>query len=108
MKIEREREKGLCRGVREEKVNYLYVRDSCQRQTHLGEFRVVMTLNHVVRGGGEGRAELSIAARRSKVKIKKHWLTIMSGLYSESPLGEGDPSPWAREFIIASRICLHA
>ena len=92
----------------EEKVYYRYVGEHSQRQTHLGESRVVMTLNHVVRGGGEGRAELSIAARRSKVKIKKHWLTIMSGLYSESPLGEGDPSPWAREFIIASRICLHA
>ena len=54
MKKEREREKGLCLGVMEEKVNYLYVRDSCQRQTYLGEFRVVMILNHVEEEEGKG------------------------------------------------------
>jgi hypothetical protein len=37
----------------EEKVYYRYVGEHSRRQTHLGQSRVVMTLNLV--GGGEGR-----------------------------------------------------
>jgi len=39
----------------EEKVNYGYVAENCQRQMYLGESRVAMIWNHVGRGGGEGR-----------------------------------------------------
>jgi hypothetical protein len=39
----------------EKKVYYRYVGECSQRQTHLGESRVVMTLDHEGRGGGEGR-----------------------------------------------------
>ena len=35
----------------EEKVYYRYVGEHSQRQGHLGESRVVMTLSHVQRGG---------------------------------------------------------
>lgn len=38
-----------------------------QSQGHLGEFRVVITLNHVRRWGGEGREESGTATRRPKV-----------------------------------------
>lgn len=30
--------------------------------------------------------------------------TKMSGLYREEPLGEGQPSPWAGEFRVGSRV----
>lgn len=39
----------------EEKVYCKYIRE--QRQEHLGEARVDMTLSHVRRGRGEGRGE---------------------------------------------------
>lgn len=54
-KKEREREKGrswLLLGMVEEKDYYRYVGDRSQRQTHLGEPRVVVTW---VMGGGEGK-----------------------------------------------------
>jgi len=38
-----------------EEKGYRYMREHSQRQTHLGESRVVMTLNHVEKQGGKGR-----------------------------------------------------
>jgi hypothetical protein len=29
----------------------------------------------------------------------------MSGIYKEEPLGEGQPSPWARKFRVGGRVC---
>ena len=51
----------------EEKVYYRYVGEHSQRQTHLGESRVLLTINHVGRGEGEGnRVEVMIRCRESK------------------------------------------
>ena len=46
-----------------------YEGENSQRQTHLGESRVDMTLSHVRRGGKKGkRGQPGAAARRPKVQ----------------------------------------
>ena len=54
----------------EEKVYYRHVREHSQRQTQLGESRVVTTVNHVVKRERKGRGEPRTEARRPKVQKK--------------------------------------
>lgn len=81
-----------------EKVYYRDVGEHSQRLTHLGESRVVVTLNLLVRGGGEGRewnGARYISQEAKGAEEKKGQVTKMSGLCKEEPLGEEQPSPWA-------------
>jgi hypothetical protein len=76
-------------------VYYRYVGEHGQRQTHLRESRVVMTLSHMGRRKAEGREESqpSTAAWRPEYKRAKRERASneMPGLYREEPLGEGQP-----------------
>lgn len=81
----------------EEKVYYVDVGKHSQRQTLLGEPRVVSTLSLVGIGGGEKR-EGNQVLQPGGQKYKKKQVTKMSGLFMEEPLGEGQPSPWVGEF----------
>jgi hypothetical protein len=47
-----------------------YIGEHSQRQTHMGEFRVVTTLNHMGKGERREKALVSTASRRPKVQKK--------------------------------------
>jgi hypothetical protein len=68
-----------------EKVYYRDVGEHCQGQTHLGKFRVLMTLNLVGRAGGR---EENQVWQPGDQRYKKGQVTKMSELYREEPLGE--------------------
>jgi len=52
---------------------------------------------------GRGR-ERGTRCTAKKPKVQKVWVTKMSELYTEEPLEEGQPSPWAGEFSVESRV----
>jgi len=58
-------------GMLEEKVYRGYVGERGQRQTHLGESREVLTLNHEGREGGEGSQVQQSGGQRHKKSERK-------------------------------------
>jgi hypothetical protein len=50
-------------------------------------------------GKGKGKRESTWTERRKNTETK------MSGFYREEPLGEGQPSPWARKVRVGGGIC---
>ena len=77
----------------EENVYDRHLGEHSQRQTHLGESGAVMTLNSIGRQWREERRK------------KAGWVTKMSGLYREEPLGEGQPGLWDGEFREGGWVC---
>jgi hypothetical protein len=75
--------------VVEEKVYYRYVRGNRQRQPHLGESRVVLTLTHMRKGRGRERREENECQQPGGQRYKKRWATKMPGLHRIQSLGEG-------------------
>lgn len=77
-----------------------YIGEHSQRQTHMGEFRVVTTLNHM--GKGERRESTCKYSIQEAKGTKEEQVTTIPGLYREEPLEEplweGQPSSWAEEF----------
>jgi hypothetical protein len=86
-----------------EKVYYRYVGEHSQRQTHLGESRVDMTLSHVGKKRKGKRGEPGAAARRPKVQKKQN--KEVSGFHREEPLREGQPSLRAGQFRVEGGVC---
>jgi hypothetical protein len=55
------------------------------------------------RGGGrEEKRKSGVAARM--IKEQKEWVSKISGLHKEEALGKGQPSPWAGELRVESRV----
>ena len=56
-------------------------------------------------GEAEGKGERGTRYSSQEAKgTKGGWVTKMSGLYREEPLGEGQPSPCAREFKVGQGV----
>lgn len=91
-------------GMVEEKVYYRFVGEHSQRQTHPGEFRVVMTLNYVGRWEGKGEGGPRIAAKRSKIQ-KRGRGNQNVWIIQRKVSGEGLPNLWTREFRVESEVC---
>jgi hypothetical protein len=57
----------------------------------------------VTMGSGWGEKERKGAPKEREGRKKKR--DLMSILYREEPLGEGQPSPWAGKFRVLGRVC---
>lgn len=53
---------------------------------------------------GEGRQRTRCCSQEAKGTKGKGWVTKMSGLYREQPLGEGHSGPRAEEFRVEDRV----